>query len=177
MKQNMMQEPNKASEEAQGGRNGVQNTSHDESTIVIERGRMPSPLEEVLIDFGKNLIKDSVTQSIEFNKTMLSLTATFATLMASTFGILVLGLKNKLPGAFQRTFLIIPVLMMLLSSICFALGYYPRHLKIRLQILKSIEEARDRLLRERRVWAFCGVLFFTLAILTLLIGILLINVT
>ena len=57
----------------------------DENVILLGKGRIPSPLEEVLLEFGKELVKDSVTQSVEFNKTMLGLTATFSTLMASSF--------------------------------------------------------------------------------------------
>ena len=153
-----------------------QQTEGENENIVIERGRIPSPLEEALLDFGKNLVKDSVAQSVEFHKTMLGLTATFATLMASAFGILAFGSKDKPLDAFQRVFLVIPVLLMLLSSICFALGYYPRHMKIKLRVLNTIEKARDELLQARGIWAFCGILLFTLAILSLLIDIIFFNV-
>jgi len=143
--------------------------------IVIAHSHIPSPLEETLIEFGKNLVKDSVSQSVEFNKTMLGLTATFVTLMASSFGLLAFGSKDKQLDNFQRVFLVIPVLFMLFSSLCFALGYYPRQVKLKLQVLNTIESARDNLLRTRRNWAFTGILFFALSIFTLIVGIILFN--
>jgi hypothetical protein len=146
-----------------------------EETIVVARGRIPSPLEETLIDYGKDLIKDSVTQSVEFHKTMLGLTASFSTLMASAFGILAFGLNDKQLDNFQRAFLVVPVLLMLLSSVCFALGYYPRSMKLRLRVINTIEDTRNKLLQTRRNWAFGGILFFILSIVVLVAGIVFLN--
>ena len=154
---------------------GAPQASDQEEEIVVARGRIPSPREETLIDFGKDLVKDSVTQSVEFNKTMLGLTATFATLMAASFGILAFGSKDQPLDSFQRAFLVVPVLFMLMSSVCFAIGYYPRHVKLRLRVINTIEEARDRLLRTRRNWAFGGILFFILSIAMLIVGIIFFN--
>lgn len=146
-----------------------------EDTIIVSRGRIPSPSDEVLLDFGKDLIKLSVTQSVEFHKTMLGLTATFTTLMASIFGILAFGVKDQQLGSFQRIFLVIPVILMLLSSTCFAFGYYPRIVKVNLRVLNSIEKARDKLIKTRKMFALCGIVLFNLAILSLLVGVIYLN--
>lgn len=106
--------------------------SQETEQIVVEYGRIPSPLEDSLLEFGKDLFRDSLAQSVEFHKTMLGLTATFATLMASVFSVLVFGSTNQQINKSERVFLIIPVLFMLLSGICFALGYYPRTIQMRL---------------------------------------------
>lgn len=149
----------------------------DESRIVVPRGRKLLPSEETLLELGKDLVKDSVTQALEFHKTMLGLTATFATLMASSFAILTLGSKDQPLDSFQRASLVVPVLLMLVSTICFALGYYPRRVKLRLQDLTTIKKARTRLLRPRGFWAVCGVLFFILSIVSLLVGIVSFNLS
>lgn len=148
----------------------------DESEIVITHGYIPSPSQKTLLEFGQDLVKDSVTLSIEFHKTMLGLTATFATLMASAFAILVAGSEEQHLGSSQRAFLVAPVFLMLASSVCFALGYYPRRVTLRLQVLDTIEEARDTLLRRRQFLALSGISLFVLAICCLLVGILLLNV-
>jgi uncharacterized membrane protein YidH (DUF202 family) len=146
------------------------NRSNDINTIVTE-SRAPMLSDEILLDFGKTLINSSITQSIEFHKTMLGLTATFVTLMASSFGIVAFRLENYQLDGFQKTLLVIPIFLMLVSSVCFALGYYPRFIEVRLQILDSIKEARNKLIRIRRVWAFVGVTFFILSIFALVVGI------
>lgn len=149
--------------------------NEDAGEIVVDIGRIPSPLEESLFDFGKDIIKSSIAQSLEFHKTMLGLTTTFTTLMASTYGILAFGLKDQRLDDFQRIFLVIPVFLMLLSSICFAIGYYPRRVKVQLQILSIVEAEREKLLRTRRHWAFYGIFLFIFAILSLLVGMIFFN--
>jgi hypothetical protein len=152
-------------------------TSGESDKIVVPDGRIPSPLEEVLLDLGKQMFKDSIAQSVEFNKTMLGLTATFATLMASSFGILAFGMKDKQLDTFQRVFLVVPVVVMLSASVCFALGYYPRDVEVRLRVLNTIEAARTTLLRQRATWARRGIALFILAIVALLGGIVLLNIS
>lgn len=147
-----------------------------EESIIIPCGRAPSLYEEGLIEFGKSLFKGSIDQALAFHKTMLSLTATFTTLMASVFGLLTFGINNVDISINQRIFLVIPVLLMLLSSICFTIGYYPRYIEINMQILDTIREARTNLIKTRRLWATCGTILFTLAICSLIAGIIMFNI-
>lgn len=144
--------------------------------IVIPRGRKLTESEKAMMEFGQDLIKDSVTQTVEFHKTMLGLTATFATLMASSFAILTVGSGDQPLDGFQRFLSIVPVVLMMLSAVCFALGYYPRRLRFRANDLSEIEEVRNKVLRSRGFWAICGVALFILSIVSLLIGIVAYNV-
>ena len=146
------------------------------TTVVVGRGRQLLPSEEALIEFGRNLVKDSLTQALDFHKTMLGLTATFATLMASSFALLTLGSKDASLYQFVRVLLVVPILLMLSSAVCFALGYYPRRVDIVLNDLTEIKRARDRLLASRYRWAVSGIVLFCLSIVALLVGVIAFNV-
>jgi hypothetical protein len=140
------------------------------------RGRTPTAIEEILFEFAKESIKNSVSQSIEFNKTMLSLTATFATLMATIFGLVGTGSTVLILNLPLRSSLGFSVLLMLLSSICFAIGYYPQPIKINPHIVSTIKITRDKLILSRRRWSFFGIVFFCNSILALLVGLVWFNV-
>jgi hypothetical protein len=145
--------------------------------IVIEEAQLLTPLDEALLDVGKDLIKESVNQSREFHKTMLGLTATFSTLMASFFVILAIGVTNtplKL-DTIQRIFLIVPVFLMLISSLFFALGYYPRSTNIAIEDLTEVAIIVENVLKNRKLFALLGLLSFILAIILLLGGIAFLN--
>lgn len=152
---------------------GTTNPSGNE--LVVDTGRIPSPLEQALIDSSKDVVKGSIDQSREFHKTMLGLTATFSTLMASSFSILAFGKKEQPLDNFQRLFLIVSVLLMIASSIIFALGYYPRTTMIGL-CLNKIKEEREAVLKKRGTYARMGLLLFVLALVVLIAGIMFFNI-
>jgi hypothetical protein len=146
-----------------------------ENKINIAIGRTPSLTDDVMLEFGKKLIFDSIILATEFNKTMLGLTATFATLMASFFSLLAFGSMDYQLDNFQRVFLAVPVILMLFSSICFSFGFLPQPINMNLNIINSIEEARNRLIRTKKNFAISGIILFCLSIILLICEILFFN--
>jgi hypothetical protein len=152
-----------------------ENTSQND-VVEIEEADVLGPSQVALIELGKDLIKDSINQSRDFHKTMLGLTATFSTLMASTFSIFVVGFANQQLNSLQRTFLVVPVILMLLSSVFFALGYYPRSTQIVLEDLTHVSQILENALKSRKAFALLGVVSFIFSIVSLLGGIAFLNV-
>jgi hypothetical protein len=150
-----------------------------EPEIIVEKGeaitaisRELTQLDEAILEFGRSLYKDSLSLSLEFHKTMLGLTATFSTVMASVFALLVFGSENQQIGLEERRFLIAPIFVMLMSSMFFAFGYYPRRSTFSLNNLSSIREARQKLMMSRWLFAILGCFSFGLSISILIFGIL-----
>lgn len=159
------------------GSKEIDDVEQSNNMFVIDEAPVLSDLDDTLLDIAKGLRKDSVNQSREFHKTMLGLTATFSTLMASSFGILTIGIANqplKLDNL-QKILLVIPVLLMLLSSIFFALGYYPRYKRWALLDLTDINQSLEALLKVRRQLAFLGVSSFVISITSLLGAVVFLN--
>jgi hypothetical protein len=61
----------------------------------------------------------------------------------------------------------VPALLMLLSSVLFALGYYPRHATIHPNEIESIRVEREALLKRRAGFAFVGLALFCVSLLFL----------
>jgi len=152
---------------AQEQPNSLPSTESARDDIVVERGRIPTPEEDALAEFAKELHKQSIETAVEFHKTMLGLTATFATLMSSAFAVVVLGIKDKQLDLFQKQTLAIPIVLMLLSSVCFALGYHPRKVHFQMKYLDTVRQARKKLIGTRRFYAILGTLLFVASILLL----------
>jgi hypothetical protein len=143
--------------------------------------RAPSPLpatpvvaraltlgEEALLEYGKTALVQSVANGIEFHKTMLGISATFGTLLTTLPPVLVWGDKDmKIPIA-EGWLLAVPMLLMLLSSITFAMGYYPRSSILNPNVIESIAEVRARGLNARRRLAGIGLGLFVSALLLML---------
>jgi magnesium-transporting ATPase (P-type) len=129
--------------------------------IKVEVTSSPLPLdEELLTEWAKSLVSSSIAVSADFHKTMLGLTATFTTLMAGTIGLLILG-KTGADLSISRWRLIIPTLLMLLSSITFCAGYYPRRVHdVPPQDIERIRQIRTSIVNRRFVWAIMGCFFF-----------------
>ena len=97
----------------------------DSLTAKTLKARAPTPMEAALVDYAKQLVLKSVETSLDFHKTMLSVSATFGSAITTLVPILVWGDKDaKIPGG-PGWLLLVPALVMLLSSVSFALGYYP----------------------------------------------------
>ncbi len=144
-------------------------SSRQRDRIKVGFARRASVLEEALLDFGKRLLERSVEEGVQFHRTMLGLSATFTTLMTLVLGsTLAIAPAGGRPSAAQAAALALPVCLMLLASVCFALGYYPRRCRMQLSVARSIEEVRSRLIRLRYRWAVVGVTLFVLSILSAL---------
>ncbi|MET0396979.1 MAG: hypothetical protein ABW277_09175 [Longimicrobiaceae bacterium] len=135
-------------------------------TWVVEHAPPASARDTILLKYGEALVLSSTAQAVDFHKTMLTLTATFATLIASAAGLVIWGDSDYKPGLFERLFLAVPVILMLLSSICFASGFFPRYKEIYLSSPTSIENALGSLMSSRRWWAVGGFLLFASSLLT-----------
>lgn len=130
-------------------------------------GRLPTVNEAALIEYSKQLVSKSVETSLDFHKTMLGVSATFGSAITTLVPILVWGDKDaKIPTG-PGWLVLVPALLMLLSSICFALGYYPRHSKLNINDIDEVRRDRDSLLSRRAFLASVGLLLFCGALLML----------
>jgi hypothetical protein len=133
--------------------------------VPVLEGRPPTPTEAALLECGKQMMLKSAETALDFHKTMLGVSATFGTLVTSLTPILVWGDKDaKLPMS-AGWLLIIPPIMMCLSSIVFACGYYPRHTVLNVNVIEEIREAREDVIRTRRRLAGIGLGLFVAALL------------
>ncbi|WP_295936218.1 hypothetical protein [uncultured Xanthomonas sp.] len=126
---------------------------------------MPTPTETMLVEYGKQLLLKSTETALDFHKTMLGISATFGTLVAALIPILVWGDKEaKIPIA-EGWLLTLPLLLMLLSSVVFAWGYYPRHATININMIEDIKAAREKVITSRKVLAGVGLGLFSASLL------------
>jgi hypothetical protein len=133
------------------------------------KARLPSATEAALLEYAKQIVLKSVETSLDFHKTMLGVSATFGSAIATLVPILVWGDKDaKIPGG-PGWLLIVPALLMLLSSVSFALGYYPRHATVNPNEIGSIRIERESLLKRRAFLASIGLALFCSSLL-LLVG-------
>ncbi|MFA6162090.1 MAG: hypothetical protein WC685_01530 [Methylobacter sp.] len=133
--------------------------------VPVLEGRPPTPSEAALLEYGKQLMLKSVETALDFHKTMLGVSATFGTLVTSLTPILIWGEKDaKLPMP-EGWLLIIPPILMLLSSIVFAFGYYPRHAALNINVVDEIQRARDEVITSRKRLAGIGLGLFSVALL------------
>jgi len=141
---------------------------------VVLRGRLPTPIETALLEYGKQVTLSSVEVSVDFHKTMLQVSATFGTLITTLTPILISGDRNASLPMPEGWLLIAPPILMLSSSIAFALGYYPRFVALNANVVEEIEKTRMKAITSRRQLAAVGLLFFTSGlILTVVLALLL----
>jgi hypothetical protein len=133
--------------------------------IVLE-GRLPTPAEAALIDYAKQVVIKSVETALDFHKTMLGISATFGASITTLVPILIWGDKDaKIPSGTAQWLLLVPSILMLLSSVCFAFGYYPRHTDLNPNDLASIREAREHVINQRKCLAAFGLGLFWFALM------------
>ncbi|MGZ5445758.1 MAG: hypothetical protein ACXW5U_31705 [Thermoanaerobaculia bacterium] len=138
-------------------------------------GRMPTPTESALLEFGRQLIIKSAESSQEFHKTMLEVSATFGTLITTLLPLLIWG-KADTPIPFAEGWLLLlPSSLMLLSSVVFAIGYYPRHRELRLSIPTEVLKIRQEVLKSRQILAGIGMGLFCSALLLIMILVVLVR--
>ena len=130
-------------------------------------GRLPTTQEVALIEYGKQLVSKSVDTSLDFHKTMLGVSATFGSAITTLVPILVWGDKDiKIPAG-PGWLILVPALLMILSSITFALGYYPRHSNLNINEIEQVRTDRERLLSRRAFLAAIGLGLFCASLLLL----------
>lgn len=136
------------------------------------QGRLPSNFESALIEYSKQLVAKSIETSLDFHKTMLGVSATFGSAITTLVPVLIWGDKDaKLPSG-PGWLIVVPALLMLLSSVCFALGYYPQHSQLNLNDLHAVRDSRETLLHRRAYLAAIGLGLFCGSVL-LLVGLVL----
>ncbi|MCI1146518.1 hypothetical protein MOP98_12595 [Stenotrophomonas maltophilia] len=131
-------------------------------------GRLATPTEAALLEYGRQLILKSADTALDFHKTMLGVSATFGTLVASLLPILMWGDKDaKIPDA-GGMIMIAPLLMMLASSVVFAWGYYPRYSSLSINVIDEIKLARESVIASRKVMAAVGLGLFSASLISAL---------
>jgi hypothetical protein len=134
---------------------------------ISAEARMPTPTEIALLEYGKQVLLKSVDTAIDFHKTMLGVSATFGTLITTATPVLIWGSKDaKIPMP-QGWLLIVPPLLMLLSSVVFAVGYYPRYLQFNPNVIDDVRAAREQILASRGRLARLGLGLFCVSLLSL----------
>lgn len=139
-----------------------------EISLTISSGRMPSFSENALIEYGQASISESTRLAAEFHKTMLGISATFTSLMCGGLTLLLLGTKTAELSGNQKAGLAVSVTLMLGSSVCFALGFYPKLIYIQANSLMSLRRSRDKILKSRRTSALTGMVMFCMSIFSFL---------
>lgn len=130
--------------------------------------RALSPTEAAFREYGKQLILKSAETALEFHKTMLGISATFGTLVSALLPILMWGDKDAKLPALGGLLFVAPLLLMLLSSVVFAWGYYPRYQAININVVANIESARESVIRSRRRMAAVGLALFSASLISAL---------
>lgn len=123
--------------------------------------------ELALLEFSKQILLKSTETSLDFHKTMLGISATFGTLITTLAPILVWGDKDaKIPMP-AGWLLLIPSLLMLLSAVVFAIGYYPRYRQFNPNVIGEVRTIRDEVIKLRKILAGVGLGLFCSSLLLL----------
>lgn len=130
------------------------------------RSRAATVGETALLEYSKQVVIKSLDNSIDFHKTMLGVSATFGTLTTTLIPILSWGDKDAKIPLPEGWFLLAPSVLMLLSAVCFAIGYFPRSSQLNPNDIAEVKSFRERALTARRRLATIGVIFFSLSILS-----------
>jgi hypothetical protein len=129
--------------------------------------RVPTATEVALLEYGKQVLIKSAETALDFHKTMLGISATFGTLITTVTPVLIWGEKDaKIPMP-EGWLLIFPPLLMLLSAVAFATGYYPRYIQFNPNIVDDVRRVREQTLASRSRLARIGLGLFCSSLLTL----------
>lgn len=137
-----------------------------QQTPSIE-ARIPTQTELALLEYGKQIMLKSSETATDFHKTMLGVSATFGTMITTVTPVLIWGDKDAIIPMPEGWLLIVPSLLMLLSTVAFALGYYPRYLKFNPNVVDDVRRVRDRIIATRSMLAGVGIGLFCSALLSL----------
>lgn len=132
--------------------------------IEVEPGSV-APLsldEEVIIATGRRLLVESIEQSRDFAKQMITVSSG-----AIPIYIVLLGVAN-LRGRTSTTLLLVslPSLVLLFSTLLFVLALLPRQKLFSMQVIDQVRDARDELLRVRYRWIKLGLTAFVLGVVS-----------
>jgi hypothetical protein len=138
-----------------------------EETPLQVSARQLTHTELALLEFSKQVLIKSTETSLDFHKTMLGISATFGTLITTVAPILIWGDKDaKIPMP-AGWLLLIPSMLMLLSAIVFALGYYPRYRQFNPNLINEIRLIRENAIKTRKILAGVGLGLFCSSLLLL----------
>ncbi|MBN2346741.1 MAG: hypothetical protein JXO51_10170 [Candidatus Aminicenantes bacterium] len=137
--------------------------------------RNPTQAELALLEYGKQTLIKSSEIAMDFHKTMLGISATFGTLITNVTPILIWGSKDEKIPMPEGWLLLIPPILMLISAVVFAIGYYPRYVQFNPNVVDDIRLIRERIMKARRWLAGIGLGLFCAAILSLTFFILLLR--
>lgn len=136
-----------------------------ENGMIIEVGESAdlSPHQLALLEFGKELISESLSVGREYCKSMISICTGAIPLY---LGILAFVLPEGYSLGISRGLLVIaPVLLYLAALLIFTYGYFPVADSFSLDVLEEIEAVRDRSIGRRRDASRAGFVLFLLATL------------
>lgn len=131
--------------------------------------RLPTSGEQALIEYRKQIILKSHEYAVEFHKTMIGVSATLGTTITTLVPILIWGDKDiKIPALVSWP-LIFPPILMVISTVLFALGYYPHREDMKINDIDSVRAARDNLMKYRRNLAIFGLLAFNSSLILMVL--------
>lgn len=130
-----------------------------------------TPHNRALYEAGKMLLTDSITTGRDFCKFMISLSTGAIPIY---LGLLKFVLPEHYTLSLQQGVLaIIPVVLFLIASIVFTIGYYPQVSQFSLDVIDEIEKERTRTIFRRKKLSLIGFSIFLIgtvnAIVTIIV--------
>jgi hypothetical protein len=122
--------------------------------------RIPTPTELALLEYAKQLVLTSASTIVDFNKTMLGVTASFGTLITTVIPLLIWGTGQGSIKGNDKFFILLPLALMLASAVFFALGCLPKTEMLKADVLQAIETSRAKIIGRRMTWAGLGMTLF-----------------
>jgi len=129
----------------------------DDSTEPTKTSRFPTIEDEILLDFGKNAIRESVTTIKDYVNIMVPLTTALITAYLALLKLL--GLE-QIPNLVTGQYLIIPPVLTLISLSLFIIALFPVPMKLSVGDDVSIRSYRRHLLSWKFGWTLGGTVFF-----------------
>ncbi len=138
------------------------NNSGDLEVELLEVSAV-TPHNRALYEAGKKMLSDSLSIGADFCKSMIS-TSSGAIAVYLGFFVYVLPKDYRIPWP-DNLLVLGPAIGFLISSLIFALGYFPRTGKFSLDIPEQIDKARRETITKRAKLARCGFGTFLLSTL------------
>jgi hypothetical protein len=139
--------------------------NNDTSQMVqVENATDISPHNKALYEAGKTILIESINTGREFCKFM---TTTTIGAIPTYLALLKLVLpKDYVLKSYEEITYFIPVVLLLISTIIFIIGYFPQKGQMSLDLPTEIEKERSITIRRRQQYAvvgfvvFCGAVVF-----------------
>lgn len=136
---------------------------NDRSKVEVDSVEPLTPRTRAILEVGKVLLLDSIDTGREFCKFMVTAPIGAIPVYLALAGLLFPD--HYRPDVRDAVVLLVPPVVLLISTVVAALGYVPRHSVISVEILEEIEDARNKLIFWRRRLGLLAFELFLLGII------------